>query len=147
MSTEATPDSPVDTSTDGERPETLADALGENGPGIAEEIESELAGSDDGGADAGGAGTGAGIPKVETDPSIAERLGLLSDLQVMVTARLCETKQPLGEILSMSPGDVLDLGINTGAPIELLANGVLVAYGEVVAVGNSLGVRVTKLSN
>lgn len=142
MSTEATPDSPVDTSTDGERPETLADALGENGPGIAEEIESTLASSDVPGSDGA-----AGIPKVETDPSIAERLGLLSDLQVMVTARLCETKQPLGEILSMSPGDVLDLGRNTGTPIELLANGVLVAYGEVVAVGNSLGVRVTKLAN
>ncbi len=137
MSTDATPEAPVDTSTDTERPESLADALGENGPGIAEEIASELA---DGGADAT-------IPKVETDPSIAARLGLLSDLQVMVTARLCETKQPLGEILSMSPGDVLDLGRTTGAPIELLANGVLVAYGEVVAVGDSLGVRVTKLAS
>lgn len=141
MSTDATPDAPVDTSTDGEMPETLADALGENGPGIADEIESELA------ADAaGGAPAEPQMPSLETDPSIAERLGLLSDLQVMVTARLCETQQPLGDILSMSPGDVLDLGRNTGAPIELLANGVLIAYGEVVAVGNSLGVRVTKLA-
>lgn len=140
MSTDATPEAPVDSSTDTERSETLADALGENGPGIAEEIESELADGPGGEADVS-------IPKVETDPSIAERLGLLSDLQVMVTARLCETKQPLGEILSMTPGDVLDLGRTTGAPIELLANGVLVAYGEVVAVGNSLGVRVTKLAN
>lgn len=137
MSTDATPDAPVDTSTDGEMPETLADALGENGPGIADEIESELA------ADAS---ADPQMPSLETDPSIAERLGLLSDLQVVVTARLCETQQPLGDILSMSPGDVLDLGRNTGAPIELLANGVLIAYGEVVAVGNSLGVRVTKLA-
>ncbi len=144
MSTDATPEAPVDTSTDTERSQTLADALGENGPGIAKEIESELAD----GTGPGGAGEAdASIPKVETDPSIAERLGLLSDLQVMVTARLCETKQPLGEILSMTPGDVLDLGRTTGAPIELLANGVLVAYGEVVAVGNSLGVRVTKLAS
>ena len=143
MSTDAAPDTPVDTSMDAERPGSLADALGENGPGIAREIESELAN----GTSPGASADARSIPKVETDPSIAERLGLLSDLQVMVTARLCETKQPLGEILSMSPGDVLDLGRNTGAPIELLANGVLVAYGEVVAVGNSLGVRVTKLSN
>jgi flagellar motor switch protein FliN len=143
MSMDAAPETPVDTSTDAERPESLADALGENGPGIAREIESELAQ----GTSPGSASDGAVIPKVQTDPSIAERLGLLSDLQVMVTARLCETKQPLGEILSMSPGDVLDLGRNTGAPIELLANGVLVAYGEVVAVGDSLGVRVTRLSN
>ena len=128
---------------DGERPETLADALGENGPGIAEEIESELSSS---GPSDSAAGTSTGMPKVATDPSIVERLGLLSDLQVMVTARLCETKQPLGEILSMTPGDVMDLGRTTGAPIELLANGVLIAYGEVVAVGDSLGVRVTKLS-
>lgn len=143
MSTEASPETPVDTSTDGEMPETLADALGENGPGIAEEIESELSSE----TESADATAPAAMPELETDPSIAERLGLLSDLQVVVTARLCETKQPLGDILSMSPGDVLDLGRNTGAPIELLANGVLIAYGEVVAVGNSLGVRVTKLSN
>ncbi len=43
-------------------------------------------------------------------------------------------------------GNVLDLGRNTGAPIQLVANGVLVAYGEVVAVGDSLGIRVTKLA-
>lgn len=126
-------------------PETLADALGENGPGIADQIETELA---EGTVSSDGAAVEpeVGLPSIETDPSIAERLGLLSELQVVVTARLCETKQPLGEILSMSPGDVLDLGRNTGAPIELLANGVLIAYGEVVAVGNSLGVRVTKLA-
>lgn len=137
MSTDATPEAPAEPAT-GDMPETLADALGENGPGIADEIESELA------SDA--AGSDDQMPAIETDPSIAERLGLLSDLEVMVTARLCETKQPLGEILSMSPGDVLDLGRSTGAPIELLANGVLIAYGEVVAVGNSLGVRVTRLA-
>ena len=145
MSMDATPEAPVDGSTDAERPESLADALGETGPGIAEEIASELADVQAGAAQGAG-GTDMAIPKVEMDPSIAERLGLLTDLQVMVTARLCETKQPLGEILSMTPGDVLDLGRTTGAPIELLANGVLVAYGEVVAVGDSLGVRVTKLA-
>jgi flagellar motor switch protein FliN len=137
MSTEALPETPADSITDSDRPETLADALGENGPGIAAEIETQLVGT----------GRGAAIPAVETDPNIAERLGLLSDLQVTVTARLCETSQPLGQILSMSPGNVLDLGRNTGAPIELLANGVLVAYGEVVAVGDSLGIRVTKLAH
>lgn len=136
MNTEAIPETPADSITDSDRPETLADALGENGPGIAAEIETQLV----------GAGSGPAIPAVDTDPNIAERLGLLSDLQVTVTARLCETSQPLGQILSMSPGNVLDLGRNTGAPIELLANGVLVAYGEVVAVGDSLGIRVTKLA-
>jgi|GEM_PF-1776203 len=136
MSTEAIPETSADSITDSDRPKTLADALGENGPGIAAEIETQLVGPD----------PAAAIPAVETDPNIAARLGLLSDLQVTVTARLCETSLPLGQILSMSPGNVLDLGRNTGAPIELVANGVLVAYGEVVAVGDSLGIRVTKLA-
>jgi flagellar motor switch protein FliN/FliY len=116
------------------RPETLADALGEDGPGIAAEIESELAGGD------------VSIPAEALPPEMAERLGLLSDLEVTVTARLCATSRPLSSVLAMNPGSVLDLGRATDAPIELLANGVLVAYGEVVAVGNSLGVRVTKLA-
>ncbi len=113
-----------------DRPESLAEALGEDGPGIAAEIESELgqptspAGSDE----------------------VAERLGVLSDLEVTVTARLCATSRPLRSVLELNEGAVMDLGRATDAPIELLANGVVVAYGEVVAVGNSMGVRITKLA-
>ncbi|MGI9607359.1 MAG: FliM/FliN family flagellar motor switch protein [Acidimicrobiales bacterium] len=112
-------------------PETLAQALGEDGPGIAAEIEQELQ------PNAAGPSTG----------PLSERLGVLNDLEVTVTARLCAVTQPLGEVLSMTPGSVLDLGRNVGDPIELLANGVLVAHGEVVAVGSSLGVRITSIPN
>jgi len=125
-----------------DRPESLAEALGEDGPGIASEIESELQAepTPDGGVDAGEA---MGLDSAA--PEMAARLGLLNDLEVTVTARLCVTTQPLGAVLSMTPGSVLDLGRSTDAPIELLANGVLVAYGEVVAVGSTLGVRITAL--
>ncbi len=118
-----------------DRPESLAAALGEDGPGIAAEIETELQAP----------GSVQAPVASAAQPEIAERLGLLNDLEVTVTARLCATTQPLGAVLSMSPGAVLDLGRSTDAPIELLANGVLVAYGEVVAVGSSLGVRITSL--
>ena len=113
-----------------DRPDSLAEALGEDGPGIAAEIEAGLSETD-----TAPAATGAGID-----------LGILSDVQVTLTARLCATSQPLGAVLSMKPGTIVDLGRETNGPIELLANGVVVAYGEVVAVGSSLGVRVTGLA-
>ena len=75
-----------------------------------------------------------------------DRLGILADLNVTLSARLGATSQPLGAVLSMQPGTIVDLGRGADAPIELVANGVVVAYGEVVAVGSSLGVRVTGLA-
>lgn len=121
-----------------DRPDTLAETLGTDGPGIAAEIEAELSGTDTAIPDpapAAPAAAGQGID-----------LGILSDVQVTLTARLCATSQPLGAVLSMKPGTIVDLGRETNGPIELLANGVVVAYGEVVAVGSSLGVRVTGLA-
>ncbi len=126
-----------------DRPETLAETLGTEGPGIAAEIEAELSGTDT------GADTGTAAQDATPDPAPAGAgvdLGILSNVQVTLTARLCATSQPLGAVLSMKPGTIVDLGRETNGPIELLANGVVVAYGEVVSVGSSLGVRVTGLA-
>ena len=126
--TTATPAADTPTGPDTDRPDSLAEALGTDGPGIAAEIEAELA-----------------DPAPEAAGGID--LGILNDVQVTLTARLCATSQPLGAVLSMKPGTIVDLGRDTNGPIELLANGVVVAYGEVVAVGSSLGVRVTALAH
>ena len=48
--------------------------------------------------------------------------------------------------LAMQPGTTIDLGRDPDSQVELLANGVVIAYGEVVAVGSSLGVRITALA-
>ena len=144
VSSEAIVDEPTD-----ERPETLAAALGEDGPGIAAEIENELSADPESESELDGPVVSeptTNSPTSET-PDISSRLGLLSDVEVMVTVRLCVTSHPLGRVLSMTPGSTLDLGMNTDAPIELLANGVLVAYGEVVAVDGHLGVRITALAD
>ena len=142
---------PTDTAADetapaADRPDTLAETLGTDGPGIAAEIEAELSGTDTGAPDAD---DGTASQDATPDPAPAGsgvNLGILSNVQVTLTARLCSTSQPLGAVLSMKPGTIVDLGRETNGPIELLANGVVVAYGEVVAVGSSLGVRVTGLA-
>lgn len=118
-----------------DRPDTLEEALGTDGPGIADEIEAELS------------GPGPATPATPVTTAAGIDLGILNDVQVTLTARLCATSQPLGAVLSMKPGTIVDLGRETNGPIELLANGVVVAYGEVVAVGSSLGVRVTALAH
>lgn len=131
-----------------DRADTLAEALGTDGPGIAAEIEAELSASS---TDTPSENT---PPIEETAPPEAPAvagagidLGILNDVHVTLTARLCATSQPLGAVLSMKPGTIVDLGRETNGPIELLANGVVVAYGEVVAVGSSLGVRITALAH
>jgi flagellar motor switch protein FliN len=49
------------------------------------------------------------------------------------------------ELLSLTPGAVIDLDRAAGAPVDVLVNGTLIARGEVVVVDDEFGLRVTEL--
>lgn len=70
---------------------------------------------------------------------------LLAGVEVQVDVVLGRVKLPLGELLALSPGSVLELNRAADAPVEVLVNGTLVACGEVVIVGDELGVRITSV--
>jgi flagellar motor switch protein FliN/FliY len=69
----------------------------------------------------------------------------LNDVEMVVTAELGRAKLTVREILSMVPGNVVELDKLAGAPIDLLVNGKLVARGEVVVIDEEFGVRVTEV--
>jgi flagellar motor switch protein FliN/FliY len=69
----------------------------------------------------------------------------LNDVEMVVTAELGRAKLTVREILSMVPGNVVELDRLAGAPIDLLVNGKLVARGEVVVIDEEFGVRVTEV--
>jgi flagellar motor switch protein FliN len=73
----------------------------------------------------------------------ARDLRLLADVQVELAVEIGRVKLPLRELLSLSPGAVLELDRAADAPVDVLVNGCLVARGEVVVIDGEFGVRIT----
>lgn len=112
--------------------------------------------SGDPGSAPAGARTIASIfaPQVHLGPaagratSAAERRGglnLLSDVAMEITVELGRTRMTVRELLSLSPGAVVELDRAAGSPADLLVNGTLIARGEVVVVDEDFGIRITEI--
>ena len=49
------------------------------------------------------------------------------------------------DIMDLGQGSVVELDKQTGAPAEIIVNGQLLAYGDVVVVDDNFAVRVTEI--
>lgn len=75
----------------------------------------------------------------------ADRLELLHNVEMAVTAELGRTRMTVRDLLSLMPGTVVELDSAAGSPVDLLVNGTLIARGEVVVVDEEFGVRITEI--
>jgi flagellar motor switch protein FliN len=73
------------------------------------------------------------------------RLDLLHDVEMEVTAELGRTRMTVRELLSLSPGAVVELDRAAGSSADLLVNGRLIARGEVVVIDENFGIRLTEI--
>ena len=64
--------------------------------------------------------------------------------KVKVSVELGTTELPVKEIFGMVEGTILELDKLAGEPVDVKANGVLVAKGEVVVIDENFGVRITE---
>lgn len=86
-------------------------------------------------------------PEAETGaPLVPPDSPLLKDLKVTIEARLGEAVLPLAELLALRTGAVLDLDTRLNEPVELYLNDALVGRGEIVAVDDRFGVRITEIA-
>lgn len=74
-----------------------------------------------------------------------ESLGFVMDVPVRLTVEIGRKSMRIAELLRLGPGSVLELNKANGEPLELYANGRLVARGEAVVVGERYGVRLTEV--
>jgi len=72
--------------------------------------------------------------------------GALADAGITVSVELGSTSKTVKEILGMGEGTILELDKLAGEPVDVKANGVLIAKGEVVVIDENFGVRVTELT-
>lgn len=74
-------------------------------------------------------------------------LDLLLDIELPVMVRMGQTEMPLGELLKLTPGSILELNRPADAPVELLVNGKRIALGEVVVVDGNFAFRITEIDS
>ena len=74
-----------------------------------------------------------------------KNLDMLMSVPLKITAELGTCKMLVEDILKLGTGSVVELDRLAGGPVDLLVNDRLVARGEVVAVDEKFGVRITEL--
>jgi flagellar motor switch protein FliN/FliY len=72
-------------------------------------------------------------------------LDMLHDVEMEVSAELGRTRMSVRELLSLTPGAVVELDRAAGSPADLLVNGRLIARGEVVVIDENFGIRITEI--
>jgi flagellar motor switch protein FliN/FliY len=93
-----------------------------------------------------GAGAPTGIDRSGPVPvKTAEDLEQVFDVPVTVAAVLGSHRMPIGDMLKLQPGAVLELDRRVGEAIDIFVNDRLVARGEVVIVDEKLGVTMTEI--
>jgi flagellar motor switch protein FliN/FliY len=67
------------------------------------------------------------------------------DVPVELTVVIGKKAVRIGDILRLGPGSILELDKASGEPLDIYANGRLIARGEAVVVGERYGVRLTEV--
>jgi len=71
----------------------------------------------------------------------------LLDVRMPLTIRLGSTRMSLDDILRLTQGSIVELDQRENEPLEVLANGRVIARGEVVVVDERFGLRITDIGS
>ena len=87
-------------------------------------------------------------PQVEetvTDKTGLDNLKVLENIEVKLTVEVGSTELKIRDLLRLNEGSVVELERLAGDPLDILANGVKIAKGEVVMVGERFGIRFVEI--
>lgn len=82
----------------------------------------------------------------QTQGEINKNLEILMDIKLQMTVELGRTELPIKKVLELTRGSIIELEKVAGEPVELYANGKLVAHGEVVVIEDNFGLRITSIT-
>jgi flagellar motor switch protein FliN/FliY len=83
-----------------------------------------------------------------TRPAESARINaaVIDSIEVALEAHLGDARLTVAELGALEPGSVIPLEAALNRAVELRLNGVPVGRGELVAVGDRFGVRLTELA-
>jgi len=85
------------------------------------------------------------LPRPSSGGGQRGSLDLLRHVAMEVTVEIGRTRMTVQELLSLHPGEVVELDRAASAPADLLVNGTLIARGEVVVVDEDFGLRISEI--
>ena len=72
-------------------------------------------------------------------------LDIFKKIPITVSVELGRAQISLKEMYELSEGSIIELERLVGEPLDLVVNGQIIAHGEVVAIDNNYGLRVTEI--
>ncbi len=81
----------------------------------------------------------------EMGQASAQNIRLLENIEVKLTVEVGGTRITIRDLLKLNEGSVVELDRLAGEPLDILVNGTLLAKGEIVLIGESLGIRFTDI--
>jgi flagellar motor switch protein FliN/FliY len=88
---------------------------------------------------------GSNLPSTIGGETGGADLSAVHDIAVKVSVVLGTTDLPVRQLLRLGRGAVLELNRKVGEDVEIYVNDRLVARGEIVSIGDKLGVTMTEI--
>ncbi len=86
------------------------------------------------------------FPELTNEPSGRRvELDMFGNIPVSVSVELGRSQISLKEVFDLCEGSIIELERLVGEPLDLVVSGQVVAQGEVVAIDNNYGLRVTNV--
>lgn len=70
---------------------------------------------------------------------------VFSNIPIKVSVELGRSEISLKEVFELTEGSIIELERLVGEPLDLVVNGQVIAQGEVVAIDNNYGLRITNI--
>jgi len=67
------------------------------------------------------------------------------DVKFHITIELGSTNMKIRDVIDLEPGSIVPLDKSAGEAIEIIANGKIIAKGEVIVLEDNFGVRITDI--
>ena len=74
-----------------------------------------------------------------------DNLRILENIEVNLTVEVGSAELKIRDLLRLSEGSIIELYRLAGYPLDILANGTMIAKGEVVMVGERFGIRFSEI--
>ena len=90
----------------------------------------------------------ASFDEVEEDSEpvdVDDKISRILDIPITVSVEVGRVRMLINDLLQLGHGSVIELDKSAGEPMEVLVNDRLVAKGEVVAINDKFGIRLTDI--
>ncbi len=82
----------------------------------------------------------------EDDGALSEKLLAAQDVPIEITVEVSRLKMPLKNLLSLKPGNTFEVSAKPEASVTLTVSGKAVGRGQLVQIGDAVGVKITEVT-